>query len=206
MPTEDRKAVSPQNPCPFLRALVSDGRLNNAYEPLGHLTGTIQQVARTGDGNPELHGAPIFLIALIANGLWPHQLINTAVQGVHLSGLRGGPLDKKGVGSRILDATGSFVQSELDRMATFGSPKVDADGSTEIGLNEAEITKFMDANFARGAAYRRNIDRKLMDGEFPILLRVIGKQGRDERYLSVSDVKTLFAERQLPERMTRRMA
>jgi hypothetical protein len=45
-----------------------------------------------------------------------------------------------------------------------------------------------------------------MDGEFPILLRVMGKQGRDERYLSIAEVKTLFAERRLPERMTRQLA
>ena len=62
----------------------------------------------------------------------------------------------------------------------------------------------MDANFARAKGRRRAIDRGLMNGEFPILLRVIGKQGRDERYLSVADVKTLFAERLLPERMMQR--
>jgi hypothetical protein len=45
----------------------------------------------------------------------------------------------------------------------------------------------MDANFERAKARRRMIDRRLMDGEFPILLCVIGKQGPDERYLSIAE-------------------
>jgi hypothetical protein len=190
MRAEGQNPVSPQDPCPFLRALVSEDRLNDSYEPLARLTSTIQKVARTGDGKPELSSAPIVLIALIANGLNPLQLVRTAIAGVHLSALRGGPLDKKGAGSGILDQTASFDPSQL----------------AERGLNLTEITRFMDANFARAEGRRRKIDRRLMDGEFPILLRVMGKQGRDERYLSIAEVKTLFAERRLPERMTRQLA
>jgi hypothetical protein len=206
MRIEQPNSVSPENPCPFLRALVADGLLNDSYEPLGHLASTIREVARTGDGETDLAYAAIVLIALIANGLNPLQLVRTAVQGVHLSALRGGPLDKKGAGSGILDQSGRFDQSQLDRMASFGSAKVDANGNTEVGLNLAEITRFMDANFARAEGRRRKIDRKLMDGEFPILLRVMGRQGRDERFLSVAEVRTLFAERRLPERMMQRKA
>jgi hypothetical protein len=88
-------------------------------------------------------------------------------------------------------------------MASFGSQKLDAGGGVEIGLNLAETTRFMDANFARAEGRQRKIDRRLMDGEFPIRLRVMGKQGRDERFLSMVEVKTLFAERRLPERMMR---
>jgi hypothetical protein len=36
----------------------------------------------------------------------------------------------------------------------------------------------MDANFARAAGRRRRIDRRLMNGEWPILLQVMGKQAR----------------------------
>ena len=202
---ENQKPVSPQNPCPFLRALVSAGLVSDQYEPLKHLSDTIRTVARTGDGKVELDAAPIVLIALVANGLSPLQLVRTAVHGVHLSALRGGPLDKKGAGSGILEQFSRFDQSQLDRMASFGSEKVDAHGNAEIGLDLAEITKFMDANFERAKGRRRMIDRRLMDGEFPILLRVIGKQGRDERYLSIAELKTLFAERRLPDRMLRQL-
>src|SRR5262249_36406059 len=157
-------------PCPFLRALVSEGLLSDQYEPLKHLSDTIRKVARTGDGTVELHAAPIVLIALIANGLSPLQLVRTTIDGVHLSALRGGPLVKKGAGSGSLDQSSQFDQGALDRMASFGSEKLDAGGNAETGLNLAEITKFMDANFARAKGRRRMIDRRLMDGEFPILL------------------------------------
>jgi hypothetical protein len=203
MRTEGQNPVSARNPCPLLRALVSEGLLGDLDEPLGHLASTVREVARTGDGEPELAYGAIVLIALIANGLNPLQLARTAVRGLHLSALRGGPLDKKGAGSGILDQSSAFDQDQLDRMASFGSQKLDAGGGVEIGLNLAETTRFMDANFARAEGRRRKIDRRLMDGEFPILLRVMGKQGRDERFLSMVEVKTLFAEHRLPERMMR---
>jgi hypothetical protein len=44
-----------------------------------------------------------------------------------------------------------------------------------------------------------------MNGEWPILLRVLGKQGKSGRYLSVADVRRLSVERQLPERMIGRL-
>jgi hypothetical protein len=94
----------------------------------------------------------------------PLQLARTAVRGLHLSALRGGPLDKKGAGSGILDQSSAFDQDQLDRMASFGSQKLDAVGGADIGLNLAEITRFMDANFARAEGRRRKIDRRLMDG------------------------------------------
>jgi hypothetical protein len=98
MRTEGQNPVSARNPCPLLRALVSEGLLSDLDEPLGHLASTVREVARTGDGEPELAYGAIVLIGLIANGLNPLQLARTAVRGLHLSALRGGPLDKKGRG------------------------------------------------------------------------------------------------------------
>ena len=67
----------------------------------------------------------------------------------------------------------------------------------------------MDANYERASGRRRLVDRKLMDGEWPILLKVLGqdgaKSGSKGRYLSVADIHTLFVERRLPERITRRL-
>ena len=74
----------------------------------------------------------------------------------------------------------------------------------------------MDANFERAEGRRRLIDRKLMDGEWPILLKVmgieggkeVGKQGEKGKqglYLSLTDVAQLFEERTLPQRMMRRL-
>jgi hypothetical protein len=63
----------------------------------------------------------------------------------------------------------------------------------------------MDANFERAKATRRWIDRQLMNGEWPVLLNIMGKGKSKERYLSVAEVRTLFVERRLPERIAARL-
>ena len=64
----------------------------------------------------------------------------------------------------------------------------------------------MDANFERAKGTRRWIDRRLMNGEWPVLLNIMGKGEGEERYLSVAEVRTLFVERRLPERIVARLA
>ncbi len=63
----------------------------------------------------------------------------------------------------------------------------------------------MDANFERAKGARRRIDRKLMNGEWPVLLNIMGKGEGEERYLSVAEVRTLFVERRLPDRIAGRL-
>lgn len=203
--TPKKVDVSPNNPCPFLRALVNQQMLPDDVAPIGEVSATIQKVAKTGDGAPSVPGAAIRAIALMANGLGPAALTRNGFGGLHLNELRNGPLDKKGVGSGILDANGQAVQAELARLDEFASDKVDVQGRTERGLDIKEITRMMNANFDRAKGRRRAVDRKLMDGEWPILLKVMGKQGQKGRYLSVDDVRRLFFEQRLPERMTRQL-
>jgi hypothetical protein len=201
--------VSPNNPCPFLRALVSQGQLPNGDVSLGEVARVVVEVAAAGVSHEKLPTAAVAAIALAANGLNPLQLARNALGGVTLNALRNGPLDKKGVGSGILDAKAKVNAAELARLDEFASDKQDADGHTERGLDLAEITRMMDANFERAAGRRRLIDRKLMDGEWPVLLRVMGKRGGKEGkkglYLSLKDVAQLFEGRTLPERMMRRL-
>lgn len=207
MPSTPRTPqVSPNNPCPFLRALVAQGLLADDVASLGTVTRTIAKVANAGDGQPDLPAAAIRAIALLANGLTPLQMARNGFGGLRLNELRNGPLDKKGAGSRILDATAKVSAKELARLAEFASEKTDADGHTEPGLDLEELQRMMDANFERAAGNRRSIDRKLMDGEWPILLKVMGKQGKTGRYLSLKEVGELFIERRLPERMSGRLA
>jgi len=97
-------------------------------------------------------------------------------------------LAKKGAGSGILDAG-------------FARQKPNADGSTELGLGLPELRAYMDANFARATGHRRNVDRTLMIGEWPVLLKVIGKPGPGGRYLALQDVIDLFRKRSFSERM-----
>ena len=207
MPASTRKAdVSPNNPCPFLRALVSQGMLPDDVAGLGEISKTIVKTAKAGDGSPQLPAAAIRAIALIANGLSPLQLASNGLSGLHLNALRGGPLDKKGVGSGILDEHGQVVETELARLDEFASDQRDANGRAEPGLTLDDLKRMMDANFARAKGRRRVIDRRLMDGEWPILLKVMGKQGKRGRYLSVKEVRQLFVDRRLPQRMSRRLA
>jgi hypothetical protein len=194
--------VSPGNPCPFLRALVAQEYLEDGTVPLETVGRTIVQVAATGEGSPRLPERLVRAIAMIANGLGPQHVIRAVREGVRLDELREGPLDKRGVGSGILDAQAGVVEAELERLESFATEKTRSDGTAERGLDQAEISRFMDANYERAAGRRRRIDRKLMDGEWPVLLRVLGREGTAGRYLAVDDVRRLVLDRQLPQRMT----
>ena len=193
--------VSAGNPCPFLRALVADGKLADSVEPLGNLVSTIVDVAKKGEGAPDVKPGAIRVIAMIANGLSPWAVLRSNLKGVQIDALRSGPLNKKGVGSGFLNATGEVDPKELARLKEFASLKTSSSGTTELGLSLDEITTFMDANFQRAEGKRRRIDRALMNGEWPVLLRVMGKKGTSGRYLNLADVETLVVERRLPERM-----
>jgi hypothetical protein len=197
--------VSPNNPCPFLRALVSTGKLSDDRESLAKVAAVVADTARAGDGHPELPRNAIFAIGSVANGLGPLSLLDTLWQGLQLNALRGGPLDKKGVGSGILTAQGTINAKEVSRLRKFASEKWHLDGSSELGLGLPELRAYMDANFARAAGHRRAIDRTLMIGEWPVLLRVMGKEGRDGRYLGLQDVIDLFKNRSFPQRMNERL-
>lgn len=193
------------NPCPFLRALVGEGLLRDDAQPTAEVAATIVRVARAGEGSPALPAAAIRAIALISHGLGPLAVARTAREGVRPGGLRGGPLDKRGVGSGVLAQDGRTDADALERLAGFASPKTAADGSVEPGLDLRELTRFMDANLERAAGRHRRLDRKLMDGEWPVLLKVLGKDGPGGRYLAVDEVKALVSTRRLPARMRERL-
>lgn len=44
-----------------------------------------------------------------------------------------------------------------------------------------------------------------MDGEWPVLLKVMGKDGPGGRYLALAEVRDLFERRRLPQRMRARL-
>jgi hypothetical protein len=109
------------------------------------------------------------------------------------------------VGSRILNATGRIDENELARLDHFAADKVDSSGMVERGLGIDQLRTMMDANFARAVGKRRRIDRALMQGEWPILLRVMGKPSAQGRYLSLIELHTLFVERRLPPQIVQRL-
>ena len=197
--------VSPDNPCPFLRALVAGGFVGGHVVPLATLGQAIEAASGEQGLQKKLVGMKTFPIALSANGLNPLRLLRNWWSGAVLDNLRNGPLDKHGVGSRILDATAHVNEAEIARLAEFGKDRQDPAGGTERGLTADEITKYMDANFARAKGNRRWYDRILMMGEWPVLLNIMGKGEGKARYLSVAEVRTLFVDRQLPERIVERL-
>ena len=199
--TPPQHDVSPGNPCPFLRALVAGGWLNDEVEPVAKVRDTIVRAS----GRP-LPGAVIVAIAVIANGLTPAPLLRNARKGLRLSALRGGPLDKRGSGSRLIDANGQFQAPELERLASFASPKPLPQGGSELGLSLPQITAMMDANFARARSTRRRVDRAMMNAEWPVLLKFMGKDAADgSRYLCVEEVQVLVRDRRLPGRVVERL-
>ncbi len=141
----------------------------------------------------------------MANGLRPDQLLKNMRTGMEVDGLRGGPLDKRGAGSRILTTSGEIDEQQLDRLDEFASDVRSPEGETERGLGQAQVEQMMDANFARAEGSRRKLDRHLMDGEWPVLLQVMGRGRGSGRYLSLSEVRALFVDRRLPDRIVARI-
>jgi hypothetical protein len=205
-PSTRQSVVSPNNPCPFLRALVAGGFVDGHVVGLSKLSRTIETATGEKGLKARLAGLEIYLVALVANGLSPLRLLRSWWSGAQLDALRDGPLDKHGSGSRILDATAHVNETEIARLAEFGKDRQDPTGGSERGLTAQEITAYMDANFARAKETRRWFDRLLMNGEWPILLHIMSKGEGRERYLSVAEVRTLFVERRLPDRIVQRMA
>jgi hypothetical protein len=179
--------------------------LDDRVATIGDATDVIERVAATGEGSPRLPGIAIRLIALLANGLGPAILLDNGLNGVKLNQLRDGPFDKHGAGSRILDKRARVQPAELERLKDFASQKTTAGGGRELGLDAADIERMMDANYARAEGARRVIDRQIMNGEWPVLLDVMGKDGANGRYLSLREIRGLFEERRLPTRMGKRL-
>jgi len=123
VPSNTPISVSPDNPCPFLRAIVSEGFVGGHDVPLGTLSRTVQ--AASGEkGYKKLRaGIGTRLVALIANGFNPLRLMKSWWSGATLDQLRNGPLDKHGVGSRILDANAHVHEDEIERLASFGKDR-----------------------------------------------------------------------------------
>jgi hypothetical protein len=198
-------AVSPDNPCPFLRGLVAGGYVDGHTVPLQKLCGTIEAASGEQGAKEKVVGVETYMVAVGANGLNPLRLLKSATSGADLDELRNGPLDKHGAGSRILDVTAHVHEDEIDRLATFGKDRPDPAGGMERGLNAKEIEAFMAANLKRAGDQARWYYPMLMKGEWPVLLNIMGKGEGDDRYLSVAEVRTLFVERRFPARIVARL-
>ncbi len=203
---EPTSPVSPNNACPFLRALVAMGYLSAHMERLA----TIGTVITATTSLPRSQSKTlkvkflVFLIGAISNGLHPSRILRNLRSGVEIDNIRGGPLYKHGVSSRILSVAGQINEQELTRLDEFATNRVDPEGNVERGLGIKQLKAMMDANFERSAGSRRWFDRMLMNSEWSILLKVMGKNSADP-YLSLVEVHTLFVEKRLPPRIVERL-
>ena len=197
--------VSPNNPCPFLRALVANGYVGGHTVPLEKLTEMIGLASGETGSNQKDVRRKTWFVAVIANGLWPLRVWKSATSGAELDELRNGPLDKHGAGSRILGVDAHVHEDEIVRLAGFGKDCKDPSGGIERGLTAKEIATFMADNLKRAGSAAHWYYPMLMQGEWPVLLKILGKGEGEERYLSVAEVRTLFVDKRLPERITARL-
>ena len=196
--------VSPDNPCPFLRALVANGYVGGHIVPLSKLSETIGAASGKAGLDESVVELKTWMVAVGANG--PFHIMKSAISGAVLDELRNGPLDKHGAGSRILGVDAHVHEDEITRLGTFGRDRPDGAGGTELGLNAKEIETYMAANMKRAGAEARWYYPMLMKGEWPVLLDIFGKGEGSERYLSVAEVRTLFVEKRFPDRIVARLA
>ena len=98
-------AVSPDNPCPFLRALVAGGFVDGHIVPLSKLCSAVEAASAEKGLRKKIVGVKTYLVALGANGLNPLRLTRSWWSGAVLDELRDGPLDSAVVGSRTSYAT-----------------------------------------------------------------------------------------------------
>lgn len=196
--------VSPDNPCPFLRGLVGEGFVDGGTVPIGKLSQTIANASGDKGLMKTVARVETRGIALIANGFG--HILKSIFSGAQLDALRGGPLDKRGAGSRILGVDGKVNEDQIARLASFGRDYTDPNGGgTEPGINASEIQTYMRDNLKRAGSAARWYYRILMQFEWPILLKIMGKGEGENRYLAIADVRTLFNERKFPERITQRV-
>lgn len=202
--SDRQKGPDAKNPCPFLRALQVLGYIAPKKDSLSNVSHIVTVAMNSGVETPPPKFAINFL-ALLASAKSVPVLMQTLSKGFSVDNLRFGPLDKRGGGSRIIDLEGNISEDQLIRLDSFASDFEDECGTLERGLDKAAINRMMDENFARASERRRWFDRLLMNGEWPALLETMGKTHLSQPYLSLSEVRDLFVNRQLPERVTARL-
>ena len=78
-------AVSPNNPCPFLRAVVAEGYVDGHVVPLSQLCQTVEAASGKTGLQKKLVGVKTCMVALIANR-FSEPWVRTDVVGVVIGG------------------------------------------------------------------------------------------------------------------------
>ncbi len=195
-------------PCPVLRALAQAGKIKKKVA----LPDLSRAVAKAFDMQStdlkeflfELKVRAIATVGKVPDGI---KAIFSPSAPLDLEELPESPLYKKGVSSQIFDAKGDFNAQQFEHLKKFASSCTGPDGKEEPGLTAANLTKFMDENSKRAEnnPHWSPIYRKMMEGEWPPLLELMGKEGKSGPYLSVAELRTLFEKQSFPERIQNRL-
>jgi hypothetical protein len=190
-------------PCPVQRALAKAGHIGENVPLLPFADLAVAAFAAHGALAAQLKVA-LSAIGAMANGAG--SIPRNVASGFRPHELRDGPLDKHGGGTRILSQAGEFDPAEMERFESFGRAYPKADGSgTELGWGLGELKSYLDANQARGGGsfIERHV---LMEGELPQLLQLMGQGEGKDHHLSATEVRTLYRDQKLPERIEQRIA
>jgi hypothetical protein len=188
-----------------LRAVVAAGYIDGHRQPLAGIDRVVVEAINPKSPGRSVVRAATFLVATVGNGLKLSRIVNNILYGFAPDELREGPIDKRGAGSRILNHHGKVNEEELARLDQYAVDQVSASGESERGLGASQIDAMMKANYQRAKGSRRRVDRLLMQGEWPILLRVMGVPGANGEFLSLREIRTLFVSRSLPTRVLERL-
>ena len=140
---------------------MSEGFVGGHVVPISELCKTVEAASGKTGLQKKLVGMKTYPVALVANGLSPLRLLSSWWSGAELDALRNGPLDKHGVGSRILDATAQVHESEIARLAEFGKDWPDPCDQGAVGRSQQLSQPRQEAEISRAAAERRLGDRAL---------------------------------------------
>ena len=111
-------------------------------------------------------------------------------------------MNKPNVGEGLPEIPGV---GELPGIGTIPRLENIGQGGTERGLNAQEVDTYMAANLKRAGSEVKFLYPVMMQGEWPVLLKIFGKGEGAERYLSVAEVRTLFVELRFPDRIVARL-
>ncbi len=195
-------------PCPVLRALTQADKIEKKVQ----MADLSRVIARSFDLQKQDLKEFLFELkvrALIAVGKVPDGIkaVLSTSAPLNLEELPRSPLYKHGVSSQIINQKGEYDPKQFEHLEQFAVHCTGPDGQEEPGLTAEALVKFMDENSKREEKNPnwKPIYRKMMEGEWPKLLELMGIEGKHGRYLSVAELHALFEKQTLPARIMDRL-
>ena len=204
MPDTPQVAVSANNPCPFLRALVANGTVGGHIVPLSKLRDVIEAASGKQGAEKTKAGIATYLIALIANG-FAHVPRQRRVRGRSLTSCA----TARSTSTAPDRASSAWMRRCIWTRSTVSRPSATTakihPAAPSVACRRRRSTPSWRQTSSVPGIRRNGPTRYMMKGEWPVLLDILGKGEGDARYLSVAEVRTLFVDRRLPDRIAARL-